>query len=49
MPVMVSTRVKKLEGRNGMHKGRVLSVEAVADEVLALLGQGRQVPPFTRA
>lgn len=30
------------------HKGRVLSVETVADEVLALLGQGRQVAPFTK-
>lgn len=30
------------------HKGRVLSVEVVANEVLALLGQGRQVTPFTR-
>lgn len=30
------------------HKRRVLSVEMVADEVLALLGQGRQVSPFTK-
>lgn len=28
--------------------GRVLSVEEVADEVLSVLGQGRQVKPFTR-
>lgn len=27
--------------------GRILSVEEVADEVLALLGQGKQVKPFT--
>ncbi len=28
--------------------GRVLSVDEVADEVLAVLGQGRQVKPFTK-
>lgn len=31
----------------GSRQGKVLSVEEVADEVLAVLGQGRQVQPFT--
>ena len=37
-----------MKAPKGAHKGRVLSVDAVADEVLGLLGQGKQVQPFTK-